>query len=151
MPANIMVPRDPVVQAVKKPFDDTWRLHFGPLPKYTPTTLNPQQERQYQAWVNKNEWFRNAPSDVRQIALLGGGDYDYRGAWLAGIRPGKTGHWLSRNPRTGAPLKNPLTHPTWWKEEFMSKYGRQAQRAGFNIDAPDMTREKAWQFIINAK
>lgn len=151
-PVNPMVqPQTTQVQqmASNKDFNDTWRLHFGPLPKYTPTTLNAQQERRYQAWVNKNPWFAGMPQEVRQIALQGGGDYDYRGAWLAGVRPGKTGHWLSINPKTGAPLKNPETHPTWWKEEFMSKYGRPAGRAGFNIDAPGMTREQAWQFITN--
>lgn len=41
-----------------------------------------------------------------------GGDYDMRGALAAGLAADQTGHWPSRDPRTGLLLKG-RGHPTW--------------------------------------
>lgn len=43
-----------------------------------------------------------------------GSGYDYESARKAGIRPDKTGHWPSREPRTGLILKG-KKHPTFHK------------------------------------
>ena len=41
-----------------------------------------------------------------------GSEYDYKSAKKAGIKPNKTGHWPSRNPKTGLLLKG-RKHKTW--------------------------------------
>jgi len=41
-----------------------------------------------------------------------GTDYDYETARAAGIKPDKTGHWQSREPKSGLILKG-RKHKTW--------------------------------------
>ena len=41
-------------------------------------------------------------------------DYDYRGAKRAGLKPDETGHWPSRDPKSGKILKG-TKHPTYHK------------------------------------
>jgi hypothetical protein len=64
-----------------------------------------------------------------------GRDYDYRGAFKAGItenisphdnRP----HWPSSTPQ-GRMLKSPQ-HPTTWKEFFMRHHGKDPDDMGLN-------------------
>jgi len=43
-----------------------------------------------------------------------GEDYDYRTAKKLGLKPDKTGHWPSRDPKSGMLLKG-RNHPTWVK------------------------------------
>ena len=43
-----------------------------------------------------------------------GAGYDYKSAKAAGIKPDESGHWASRNERTGLILKG-RGHPTWHK------------------------------------
>jgi len=43
-----------------------------------------------------------------------GTGYDYEGAKKAGIKPDKTGHWASRDPKSGLILKG-RKHPTFHK------------------------------------
>ena len=43
-----------------------------------------------------------------------GTGYDYKSARAAGIKPDKSGHWASRNEKTGLLLKG-RGHPTWHK------------------------------------
>jgi hypothetical protein len=43
-----------------------------------------------------------------------GGEYDMKAAKKAGEKPDETGHWPSRNPRTGRIYKG-RRHPTWHK------------------------------------
>lgn len=45
-----------------------------------------------------------------------GDDYDYDTAKAAGMGPDETGHWSSREPRSGKLLKG-RAHPTWSKTE----------------------------------
>ena len=65
------------------------------------TVLSKDQEKQFQIWAfnNINKDIYNYSEDKGQY------DYDYRGAWLVGITPDKTGHW----PDT---FKKP-SHPTF--------------------------------------
>lgn len=97
-----------------------WRRIFGPLPEYKPTVLSPRDEKNFQRWIRSTNWYKETNADISPNA-----DFDYRGAYLAGINPDDNdGHWGSVNPRTGRPLKDPKRHPTWWKEEFVSQQGR---------------------------
>lgn len=41
-----------------------------------------------------------------------GGDYDMKAAKAAGLKPDETGHWPSRDPKSGMILKG-RKHPTW--------------------------------------
>lgn len=43
-----------------------------------------------------------------------GKDYDYKSAIKLGLKPDKTGHWPSRDPKSGMLLKG-RKHPTWNK------------------------------------
>ena len=65
------------------------------------TELSPDEEKQFQSWKDKH-----APNDS-------GKDYDLRGAFRAGITPGKNGHW----PDT---FKKP-NHPTFSDESIYAK------------------------------
>lgn len=51
-----------------------------------------------------------------------GSGYDYKTAREAGIVPDATGHWGSRDPRTGMLLKG-RRHPTYWMTEEAEKKG----------------------------
>ena len=55
-----------------------------------------------------------------------GDGYDYAGAKSGGIKPDETGHWASRNPKTGQILKG-RKHPTFFKTEAGEK------EAGYEI------------------
>lgn len=59
-----------------------------------------------------------------------GEGYDYESARAAGLQPDSTGHWPSRDPRTGLLLKG-RKHPTWSKTEE----GERA--AGYTISQGD--------------
>ena len=49
----------------------------------------------------------------RPFKAMGTG-YDFKSAKRAGLKPDKTGHWPSRDPKTGLLLKG-RGHPTWHK------------------------------------
>ena len=49
----------------------------------------------------------------RPFKAMGTG-YDFKSAKKAGIKPDRTGHWPSRNPKSGLLLKG-RGHPTWHK------------------------------------
>lgn len=51
-----------------------------------------------------------------------GTGYDYATARAAGISPDETGHWGSRDPRTGMLLKG-RRHKTFWMTEEAEKKG----------------------------
>jgi len=55
-----------------------------------------------------------------------GAGYDYVGARKAGLGPDKSGHWPSRNPRTGQLLKG-RKHRTW------PKTAKGEKEAGYKI------------------
>jgi hypothetical protein len=74
------------------------------------TPLSPQQEKLYMAWKNTV-----APNDS-------GEDYDFRGAFKAGIRKPKGGHW----PDT---FKKP-NHPTFSNESIYREYGNPGRWIG---------------------
>lgn len=56
------------------------------------TPLDPAQEQQFQGWRAQNV----NPQDS-------GGDYDFRGAFLAGLFPGLNGHWADTFKKPNEP------------------------------------------------
>jgi hypothetical protein len=66
------------------------------------------------------------PSRSPKIFNPKGGDYDYRSAKRAGLKPDATGHWPSRDPKTGLILKG-SRHPTF------SKTIKGEEKAGMEI------------------
>lgn len=66
------------------------------------TALPPEDEGRFASWKSKV-----APKDS-------GEDYDFRGAWLAGEKPGASGHWTDR-------FKKP-NHPTFSTESQYAQF-----------------------------
>lgn len=69
------------------------------LASYQPTTLSPNDEQAYLDWLQKNNI--KDPNAV----IPGAGTYDYRGAYMAGVKPPsqKGGHWTSEFKMPGHP------------------------------------------------
>jgi hypothetical protein len=64
----------------------------------------------------------------RPFKVMGTG-YDFKSAKRAGLKPDKTGHWPSRDPKTGLLLKG-RGHPTWHKTvEGEKKVGYEIYKA----------------------
>ena len=107
---------------------------------WSPTTLPPSEEPKFRNWLQSTQLFNSIKGDIaaenkmpvdkmdsnRVIdMLLKNSDYDYRGAYKAGMQESisKTDnrpHFFSSTPE-GKMLKDP-THPTAWKEFFMRQY-----------------------------
>lgn len=93
------------------------------------TQLSPTEENNFQKWMLSLPWFQGVEANTEKKgtqllgAMLGAGnDYDYRGAYAAGINPelypyDNTYHWPSSTEQ-GQMLKSP-NHPTAWMEYFM--------------------------------
>jgi len=73
------------------------------------TALTPEEEKEFTAWKQKY-----APRDS-------GEDYDYRGAFKAGEKPGKDGHWTDK-------FKKP-NHPTF-SDQSQYATGENKDKAG---------------------
>lgn len=129
--------------------------------KWEPTKLNQAQEAKFESWMTSTKLFSEFKQDVAKEnnipvesvddkrllnMMLSSGDYDYRGAWKAGIKEevskydGKV-HWPSSTP-DGQMLKSP-NHPTTWKEFFMRQYNKDPDSLGLS------TIDKAQQWSIN--
>ena len=106
--------------------------------EWQPTQLSLEEEQAFQKWLTGTAWFREVTEDVAASGhsvsptellsdLIGpAADYDYRGAWKAGVSPERyehddRQHWPSSTP-DGHMLKSPK-HPTAWMEFFMRATG----------------------------
>jgi hypothetical protein len=107
---------------------------------WKPTSLDSKEEKEFQQWLKNTEMFKDFKTDIAtennipitQVddsrlfeMLTGSPDYDYRGAWKAGIKEERSPydnriHLPSVSPE-GALLKSPQ-HPTMWKEFFMRQH-----------------------------
>lgn len=105
---------------------------------WKPTTLSEKEEPKFRKWFYNTKLFNNLKGLIQadypeekltndQIAgmLMQQGDYDYRGAYKAGIKEeispyDNMPHWPDADSK-GNFLKSP-SHPTAWKEFFMQKY-----------------------------
>lgn len=98
--------------------------------------LSPQDEQSYQAFMafdpSVRQWRNSFQNRYGEQPQTDGGNYDYRAAYSAGVRPqmgaGDTvPHWSS--------VGKAADHPTMWKQDFMTQFGvdpdMQAQ-AGFS-------------------
>lgn len=74
------------------------------------TVLTSAEEEKFQKWKEKN-----APNDS-------GADYDLRGAFKAGMKPGEDGHWSDE-------FKKP-NHPTFSNQSRYAPYGNPGSWAG---------------------
>lgn len=107
---------------------------------WKPTSLNPDEEKAFRTWLQKTPTFDITLKEVAKEnaipvekldrdrvteMMLQSGDYDYRGAFKAGLAPSISKHdgyphWPSSTP-DGRMLKSPA-HETTWKEFFMREY-----------------------------
>ena len=114
---------------------------LGPRPRdgWSPTQLAPEEEERFQHDMRNaagyKDWRAAWESDYGEAPDYDDpeGDYDYRGAWKAGVVPalykhdGKY-HWGS-STEDGTMLKAP-DHPTAWMEHFMRETGRDPNDVG---------------------
>ena len=86
--------------------------------------LAPAQEQQFQTFMafdpSVRAWRNSFANRFGEQPIINGGDYDYRAAWQAGVRPeavpGDTiPHWSS--------VGKSDDHPTMWKQQFMTQFG----------------------------
>lgn len=118
----------------------------GPRPRdgWSPTQLTPEQEVQFQHDMRNapgyKDWRSAFEQDYGESPDYDDpeGDYDYRGAWQAGVVPalykhdGKY-HWGS-SKEDGTMLKAP-DHPTAWMEHFMRETGLDPNDVGVKDEA----------------
>lgn len=107
---------------------------------WRPTKLSADEETKFQRYLTNTDWFKEIKKDIEDregikvndtilFSELAGpdADYDYRGAWKAGIKPecyandGGQFHWAS-STSDGRSLKAP-DHSTLWMEYFMRETG----------------------------
>jgi len=105
------------------------------------TKLDSKKESEFQNWWNTNpavvSWKKDFKSQYGEEPQQGG-DYDYRGAFEAGITPspnaedGNHYHWGSIG-KDGKDLKSE-NHPTRWKSEYMKSTGENPDEKGISFD-----------------
>lgn len=93
-----------------------------------PVTLAPAQENHFQSWVKELPWYSEFKANYGGEPNLDDPQYNYRAAWLAGVKPGidpesLTWHWPDSAPN-GHILKS-REHPTLYME-FLSRQQKQA-------------------------
>ena len=130
---------------------------------WSPTTLKPPEEQKFRNWLQGTQLFNSIKSDIaaenkisvdkldnqRVIEMmLQSPDYDYRGAYKAGIKEvispyDNRPHWPSSTD-SGQMLKDP-SHPTAWMEFFMRQYGVDPNAMGLD------TLEKAKNWSLSTQ
>lgn len=108
--------------------------------EWSHTKLSPQDEAKFQADMKASPWYAEFQKRFGEAPDLStNSNYDYRGAWKAGIQPqpdpydDNSLHWPSALPN-GKELKSP-DHPTLWKEHFMQATGKNPDELGLNDTA----------------
>ena len=105
------------------------------------TSLNPGEERSFQQFWKTDpsvlRWKQELRATYGEEPSPDNSDYDYRGAWQAGIKPRPTKnpdtgkmeyHWGSMGVQ-GKELKSP-SHPTRWKSDYMELTGKNPDEYG---------------------
>ena len=130
---------------------------------WSPTTLKPPEEQKFRNWLQGTKLFNSVKSDIaaeNKISvdkldnqrvtemMLQSPDYDYRGAYKAGIKEvispyDNRPHWPSSTD-SGQMLKDP-SHPTAWMEFFMRQYGVDPNAMGLD------TLEKAKNWSLSTQ
>ena len=100
------------------------------------TSLSEEDEAKFQDWIKSTEWFSEFKKEYgEEPDLSPEANYDYRGAWKAGVTPVRDPydsnrfHWSSTDPESGRMLKS-ADHPTAWKEYFMQATGKNPDALG---------------------
>jgi hypothetical protein len=130
---------------------------------WSPTTLKPPEEQKFRNWLQSTQLFNSVKSDIaaenkipvdkldnQRVTeiMLQSPDYDYRGAYKAGIKEvispyDNRPHWPSSTD-SGQMLKDP-SHPTAWMEFFMRQYGVDPNAMGLD------TLEKAKNWSLSTQ
>ena len=130
---------------------------------WSPTTLKPKEEQKFRNWLQGTQLFNSVKSDIaaenkipvdkldnQRVTemMLQSPDYDYRGAYKAGIKEvispyDNRPHWPSSTD-SGQMLKDP-NHPTAWMEFFMRQYGVDPNAMGLD------TLEKAKNWSLSTQ
>jgi hypothetical protein len=130
---------------------------------WSPTTLKPPEEQKFRNWLQGTQLFNSVKSDIaaenkipvdkldnQRVTemMLQSPDYDYRGAYKAGIKEvispyDNRPHWPSSTD-SGQMLKDP-SHPTAWMEFFMRQYGVDPNAMGLD------TLEKAKNWSLSTQ
>ena len=129
---------------------------------WSPTTLKPPEEQKFRNWLQGTQLFNSIKSDIaaenkipvdkldnQRVTemMLQSPDYDYRGAYKAGIKEvispyDNKPHWPSSTD-SGQMLKDP-SHPTAWMEFFMRQYGVDPNAMGLDT----LEKAKNWSLSI---
>lgn len=116
---------------------------------WKPTSLAPNEEAKFRTWIQGTKLFNSVKSDIAQEnnldpakldnnkvidMLLSQGDYDYRGAWKAGVKEviskhDNRPHWPSS---AGDKMLKSPQHETVWKEFFVRKYNKDPDDMGLS-------------------
>lgn len=132
---------------------------------WSPTVLKTNEEQKFKEWLKGTQLFSSIKEEIaaenkipvnklnnnRVVEMiLSNPDYDYRGAFLSGVKEvidprDNKPHWPSSTPE-GKMLKDP-THPTAWKEFFMRQYGIDPDEMGFDT----LGKAKEWQSLVDAE
>ena len=103
--------------------------------------LDEKEEAEFQKWMttdpNVKAWREEFISEYGEEPKIEGANYDYRGAWKAGLKPEPTyepetkktlHHWGSKGLE-GIDLKS-QDHPTRWKSDYMEAFGVNPDESG---------------------
>ena len=95
-----------------------------PPANWQPTALSPENETRFMDDMKNSKWYKEFESQYGEPPDLSPqADYDYRGAYMAGIRPERDPndnnryHWAQTSPDGTQTFKSPL-HPTAWNGLF---------------------------------
>jgi len=103
------------------------------------TKLSGEEERKFQDFIKNDpsviEWKNAFIEEFGEDPSIEDAEYDYRGAWKAGIKPekikgDKIPHWGSIGIG-GRELKS-KTHPTRWKSDYMEATGKDPDEEGIS-------------------
>ena len=105
--------------------------------------LDEKEEAEFQKWMttdpNVKAWREEFISEYGEEPKIEGANYDYRGAWKAGLKPEPTyepetkktlHHWGSKGLE-GIDLKS-QDHPTRWKSDYMEAFGVNPDESGIS-------------------
>jgi|WetSurMetagenome_2_1015567.scaffolds.fasta_scaffold1679695_1 hypothetical protein len=113
------------------------------------TKLSAKDEAKFQDEIKNTLWYNQYKNQYGEAPNLDSTDYDYRKAYLNGIKPQNYDldptiqHWPSTT-KSGEALKN-ASHPTAWMNDFMGSTGTDPARLGL-FDA-----ESAWKYYNSLK
>lgn len=124
---------------------------------WKPTSLSQAEETKFRSWIQGTKLFNSVKLDIAKennldpakldnnkvIDMISSqGDYDYRGAWKAGVKEviskhDNRPHWPSS---AGDKMLKSPKHETAWKEFFMRTYNKDPDDIGLST----LQQAKSW-------